>query len=223
MLTVHYYPAGIDTGDNPSPEAQLKRNRSTRSLWDPGYKDESWVNDVVQMVPRMKKWAAAYPGTQTGITEYNWGAEKHISGATAQADVLGIFGREALDLATRWTTPETNSLAYLAIKIYRNYDGNRSTFGDQSVRAAVDQPDDLSAFAAVRKSDRALTVMVINKLNQQTPVKLMLSNFSAGSSAQRWQLTGPTIDKQPDVAVQGDKIEFTAPGPSISLIVLPAK
>ena len=42
--------------------------------------------------------AAYYPGTQIGITEYNWGAEDHINGATAQADVLGIFGREGLDL-----------------------------------------------------------------------------------------------------------------------------
>ena len=40
-----------------------------------------------------------YPGTPIGITEYNWGAEDHINGATAQADILGIFGREGLDMA----------------------------------------------------------------------------------------------------------------------------
>ena len=58
------------------------------------------------LIPRMKNWVATYyPGTKIGITEYNWGAEGHINGATAQADILGIFGREGLDLATRWTTP----------------------------------------------------------------------------------------------------------------------
>jgi len=67
-----------------------------------------------------------YPGTPVGITEYNWGAEDHINGATAQADVLGIFGREALDLATRWSTPAVGAPAYNAIKTYRNYDGNKS-------------------------------------------------------------------------------------------------
>ena len=44
----------------------------------------------------MKKWVANdYPGTKTAITEYNWGGQEHINGALAQADILGIFGREA--------------------------------------------------------------------------------------------------------------------------------
>ena len=28
-----------------------------------------------------------------------------MNGALAQADIFGIFGREGLDLATRWKTP----------------------------------------------------------------------------------------------------------------------
>jgi len=91
---------------------QLRRNRSTRSLWDPTYTDETWINDKVRLIPRLKQWAAQYyPGTPVGINEYNWGAEDHINGATAQADVLGIFGREGLDLATRWTTPAAGGSA----------------------------------------------------------------------------------------------------------------
>ena len=57
------------------------------------------------------------------------------SSATAQADILGILGRESLDLATRWGTPATGTPAYNAMKIYRNYDGNKSSFGDTSVLA----------------------------------------------------------------------------------------
>ena len=105
-----------------------------------------------------------YPGTQIGITEYNWGAEGHINGATTQADILGIFGREGLDMAARWTTPAASTPTYKAIKMYRNYDGRRSAFGDTSVAAATPIPDDVSAFAAVRSTDGALTVMVINKV-----------------------------------------------------------
>ena len=89
-----------------------------------------------------------YPGTQIGITEYNWGAEGHINGATAQADICGIFGREGLDMATRWTTPDRDTPTYKAMKMYRNYDGSKSTFGDTSVSATVPNPDNLSAFAA---------------------------------------------------------------------------
>jgi hypothetical protein len=68
--------------------------------------------------------------------EYSWGATISIGGATAQADVLGIFGREGLDLATRWVVPDTATPTFKAFQMYRNYDGNRSTFGDVSVAAA---------------------------------------------------------------------------------------
>ena len=116
---------------------QLRRNRSTRSLWDPAYTDETWINDRVQLIPRLRNWVDTYyyPGTPIGITEYNWGAENHINGATTQADIYGIFGREGLDIGARWTTPATTTPTYKAMKMYRNYDGNRSAFGDTSVRA----------------------------------------------------------------------------------------
>ena len=71
--------------------------------------DDSWIASVIRCIPQLRDWVNAYyPGTQIGITEYNWGAESHINGATAQADVLGIFGREGLDLAARWTTPDSD-------------------------------------------------------------------------------------------------------------------
>ena len=110
---------------------QLLRNRSTRQLWDPNYVSESWINDKVMLIPRLKGWVSAYyPGTKTAITEYNWGAEGSINGATTQADIFGIFGREGLDLATRWTTPAPGTPTYKAMKLYRNYDGSKSGFGD---------------------------------------------------------------------------------------------
>ncbi len=54
----------------------------------------------------MKAWIAAhYPGTKLSISEYNWGSDDGISGALAQAEALAIFGREGVDLATRWVAP----------------------------------------------------------------------------------------------------------------------
>ena len=89
----------------------------------------------------MKSWVNTYyPGTKIGITEYNWGAEGHMNGATTQADIWGIFGREGLDLANRWTTPATGSPTYLAMKMYRNYDGSDSAFGETSVSGLGCQP-----------------------------------------------------------------------------------
>ena len=39
---------------------QLRRNRSTRSLWDPNYVDETWINDRVQLIPRLRGWVNTY-------------------------------------------------------------------------------------------------------------------------------------------------------------------
>lgn len=225
IFTVHYYPQGGEYGNNTTTSMQLRRNRSTRSLWDPVYVDETWVNTNVMLIPRIKQWISThYPGLQTGITEYNWGAEGHINGATAQADVLGIFGREGLDYAARWTTPASNTPTYKALKMYRNYDGSKSTFGETSVRAQVPNPDELSAFAALRAGDGALTLMVINKvLSGNTPIQISLANFLAAGTAQVWQLTSAnTINRLADLTLSGDNLSATVPPQSITLFVIAA-
>jgi PKD repeat protein len=226
-FTVHYYPQGGEFGNDTSSAMQLRRNRSTRSLWDPNYIDETWINDKVTLIPRLRGWATTYyyPGTPIGITEYNWGAEGHINGATTQADIYGIFGRESLDFATRWTTPDTTTPTYNAMKMYRNYDGNGSIFGATSVSASsTANADNLSVFAAQRSSDQALTVMVISKvLSGSTPVTVNVANFSAGSSAQVWQLTSSnSITHLSDVPVSGQSFTTSVPAQSITLFVVPA-
>jgi hypothetical protein len=226
-FTVHYYPQGEGAGaDNNTPDKQqLLRNRSTRSLWDPSYVDESWINKQIYLIPRMKQWVKdEYPGTKIGVTEYNWGAEDSIGGATAQADVLGIFGREGLDLATRWISPDPTSPVFKAMQLYRNYDGNDSTFGDESISdQASANPDDLSSFAAIRKSDGALTVMVINKdLTGSTPVTIALTHFARAGSAQVWQLTSSNqITQLATIPYSGGQIQTTLPAQSATLFVAP--
>jgi hypothetical protein len=226
VFSLHYYPQGGEFNNGTDPAMQLRRNRSTRSLWDPHYTDESWINSKVALIPRMKNWVAAdYPGTRIGITEYNWGAEGHINGATAQADILGIFGREGLDMATRWTTPKADTPTYQAMKLYRNYDGKKSGFGETSVQASVPNPDSLSAFAALRTSDGALTVIIINKTpDAAAPVALALANFMPQGSIQVWQLTASNIiARRTDLPASGNALRLTVPAQSVTLLVLPAK
>jgi hypothetical protein len=223
IFTVHYYPQGGEFSNDVSSAMQLRRNRSTRSLWDPDYVDESWINDRVQLIRRLKNWVNTYyPGTQIGITEYNWGAENHINGATAQADILGIFGREGLDIAARWTTPASSTPTYKAMKMYRNYDGNKSTFGDTSVAATVSNPDTVAGFAGQRSADGALTVMVISKyLSGNTPATISLANFTHNRVAQVWQLTAAnTISRLADVGFSGNSFGVTLPPQSITLFVV---
>ncbi|MSP37376.1 MAG: PKD domain-containing protein [Deltaproteobacteria bacterium] len=225
IFTVHYYPQGGEFSDDTSTVMQLRRNRSTRSLWDPNYIDESWINDRVKLVPRLRDWVNAYyPGTLTGITEYNWGAENHINGATAQADIYGIFGREGLDMAARWTTPDASTPTYKAMRLYRNYDGNKSTFGDVSVAATAANPDNVTVFAAERSADGALTIMAISKyLSGTTAVTLNLANFPHNGSAHVWQLGATNaINHLGDVNFIGGSFNYTLPAQSITLFVLPA-
>src|SRR5260370_4063587 len=142
VFSVHYYPQGDSSGhqefsNDDSAETQALRNQSTRSLWDPNYVDKSWIpstginGGIVRLIPLLKQWVSQhYPGLKTAITEYNWGDEANINGATTQADIYGIFGREGLDIGTRWTTPAASTPTYKAMQLYRHSDGNHSTFGE---------------------------------------------------------------------------------------------
>src|SRR5262249_40619220 len=78
LLDVHYYPQGQGVYSAAAdPDTQGRRIRSVRSLYDPGYQDESWIGTNVMLIPRLKQWiAAAYPGTGLAITEYSFGGEK---------------------------------------------------------------------------------------------------------------------------------------------------
>ncbi len=168
-------PAG-DTGEQ---EARLD---STRALWDPTYTDPNYPQpnyttdsnytascstplQAPQVIPMMRTWVANdYPGTKTAITEYNWGGQEHINGAVAQADILGIFGKYGLDLATLWGPPDNTQVpGLMAYEIYRNYDAAGSKFGDVSLASSSADQGRLSVYAALRSADGMVTVVVLNK------------------------------------------------------------
>lgn len=218
VFTVHYYPQG---GDN---------NSNTRSLWDPAFVDPSFIDHTIMLIPRMKQWVSDnYPGTKIGITEYNWGSindeanNDSMAFAVTQADVLGIFGREGLDLATRFNAPPTNLPTYNAMKMYRNYDGQKSTFGDISVSTTVPDPDTVAAFTAQRSADNKVTMMLLSKYaTGNTPVTLDIANFAASSTAQRWQLSAAdaAIQHPADIPVNGGTLSLSLPPQSVTLLVL---
>jgi hypothetical protein len=225
VVSVHFYPQGGEFSDDVSTATQLLRNRSTRQLWDPSYISESWIDANVDLIPKLQGWIKSfyYPGAPVAITEYNWGAEGFINGATTQADIFGIFGRQGLDMATRWTVPASTTPTYKAMMMYRNYDGKDSGFGDVSVQATGPNPDNLSAFAAQRTADGALTIIVINKvLSGSTPVTIGLANFTTAGAASVYQLT--EVNKIKHLANQpwsAGSLKATVPAQSVTLFVLP--
>jgi mannan endo-1,4-beta-mannosidase len=122
-----------------------------------------WLRETVQK---------RYPGTELALTEYNYGATTHISGALAQVDVLGVLGREGVYLANYWGNgPGVGKLPpYIAsaFQIYRNYDGKGGKYGDTAVKAAVTDDELASVFAATdSEHPKTLTVIAINKTQQK--------------------------------------------------------
>ena len=224
ILSVHFYPQGAEDSNDDSAATQALRNRSTRQLWDPNYVSESYINQPVYLIPRLKAWISAYyyANTPIAVTEYNWGDEANMNGATTQADIFGIFGKYALNIATRWTVPAAGSPTYAAMQMYRNYDGQKSTFGNTSIAATVPNPDTLSAFAALRGADGAMTLMVINKITTATPVSVHIANFTGTGTAQVFRLVaGAGIQALPGLAYGGGELADTAPAQSVTLYVLP--
>ncbi len=139
-LDVHGYitPPGVGFDNTISSANTALRLTSTRAFWDPtyivpgftncsGYSDANGNQVAPALIPTMHGWVNTnYPNTKLAITEYNWGALEDITGAVAQADILGIFGREQLDMATLWpdgsfTLGVPGSYAF---QIFLNYDGN---------------------------------------------------------------------------------------------------
>lgn len=222
-LDLHYYPQapGVALSPAGSQTTQALRLRATRSLWDPAYTDESWINEPVQLLPRMQSWInSRYPGTKRAVTEYNFGGLEHINGAVTQAEVLGIFGQEGLDLACLWDPPDPGQPGAFAFKMFRNYDGAGSRFGDTGVRADSTRRDDLSIFAALNNDQSTLTVIIINKTFATLNSSLHITGFDPGETALGYRYDATSLSAIQDlgeIAVSGSTLTNTYPAQSITL------
>jgi hypothetical protein len=183
VLDIHYYPEGV-YNDDTSPPVAAQRLRATRSLWDREYIDESWIDEPVYLIPRMRELIDEYyPGTLLAITEWNFGAEETMNGALAIAETLGVFGREQLDMATYYRYPEPNSPGAFAFKMFTNVDGKGTAFGDTYVPAESSDADILSTFVARDSATGRLMVLLINK----DPARAYQVSVEGLSSAVSWK------------------------------------
>jgi len=200
LLDVHYYPQAQGVYSPASdPDTQARRIRSVRSLYDPTYQDESWIATNVMLIPRLQQWIARdYPGTGLAISEYSFGGEKDASGAVAEAEALGIFGRSGVDLAAYWTFPPPDSPAGAAFRLYRNFDGRGATFGDRSLRA-TSSSSRVAAFASRHSATGEVDVVLANEsLTATTEVSLSLTGALPRSATEYRVAAGSgTIERVP--------------------------
>ena len=228
------------TGDTTTQQARLN---STRVFWDPAYTDSNYTDPdnrtasapayPPQVINLMKKWVAAdYPGTKLAITEYNWGGQEAISGALAQADILGIFGREGLDLGTLWgaPSPTTQLPGLMAFEVFRNYDGAGAQFGDKALTSTSVDQSKLAVYGALRSADGKLTVVVLNKTYGDLTATLTLGNLTPNGAAKVFLYSSANLAAilaQPDVAVTqtaggtSSTLSTTFPAQSITVLVVP--
>jgi hypothetical protein len=194
---------------------------ATRSLWDPTYTDPSWIGDRIALIPRMRAWVDQhYPGTKLSLSEYDLTSDNDgIVDTLVQADTLGIFAREGLDLATRWSPPAAGQRQADAWRIFRDYDGAGGRFGSTWVRSASGDQSRLAVYGAQR-TDGALTVLVINKTADDLQSRLSLSGIIPAGTARAYRWTGSGIQAAGDRAVTDGAIEETYPARSLTLFVV---
>jgi len=254
-------------GDTPEQEARMN---GTRVYWDPTYTDPNYpqpnyITDsnydgtncsiplqAPQVIPMMKAWVNGtsplgnssynYPGTKIAIDEYNFGGLESINGAVVQADLLGIFGRQGLDMGALWPTSAYSGQGpgNYSFAMYRNYDlaNDGAVFGDTylyatSTSSGSDAEGQLAVYGGQRTSDSAITVMVINKTYGSLTSTINLQNFTApsGTTAQVYQYSNANLNAiqhpaavnvtSPTGAGTTSTIGYTFPGQSITLFVVP--
>lgn len=187
LVDVHFYPqeervGGVDGGIDAATAAL--RIRSTRAVWDPTYVDESWIADTVQLFPRLKQWIADNaPGMGIQVGEWNFGAEAHVSGGLAVAEMLGQMGRFGVTSAFYWTCPPDASPAFWAFRAFRGFDGAGGRFLDTSIPATPDEGT--AVFASKDATGTHLVVVVLNESPTEAARAHMILNGAGKVSAVR--------------------------------------
>ncbi|MFN8157260.1 MAG: glycoside hydrolase family 44 protein [Candidatus Nanopelagicales bacterium] len=230
VLDEHFYPQGDGIALTTAGDAahQAARLRSTRALWDPTYTDESWiatvgVNEQVMLIPRMKAWIQQYyPGTGIAIGEYNFGGLESMNGALAQADVLGILGREGVTWAALWGAPDSATApGTFAFRMYRDLDGAGTSFGSHSVKATSADQGRLSVYAATR-DDGTVTAVVVNKTASDLSSAVTVSGASLAPTAQAYRYSAADLTRITTSSVaMSPSSTMTFPAQSITTLVMP--
>lgn len=234
VLGIHWYPE--DKGDKRINDGSISNGGSSsdiearlqapRSLWDTSYLENSWItgmtgNKPVAILARtLKSIDTTWSGTRLAVTEYNYGGEHHWSGALAQADVLGVFGKLDLEAANLHTT--FSGPLEAAFRLYRNFDGKGNAFGDTYV--AADSPDStvFSTYASLdSKNPKLLHVVAINKSASAKSVTIALAGKAWQSAVAYGFATDSVVTKlAAPTGVTANGFDYTLPATSATHFVV---
>lgn len=234
VLDVHWYPEAQGDGvritkSDARPAVSAARVQAPRSLWDPDYVEQSWiaqqsVRGPIRLLPRLReKIDKCYGGTRLAISEYYYGGGGDVSGALAQADVLGIFGREGVFAAAVWAPARTDHrFTDAAFAMFRNYDGQGGAFGDVGLAAKTSDVERTSVYASLDRQRRVVLV-ALNKDSLPMLVEISLKHAPPSRHAEVYQLTKdrPRPVRANDLLVDHTgRIYSELPALSVSTLVL---
>lgn len=242
VFDIHWYPeaqgdARISDVNANSTNDKTARLQAPRTLWDSNYKysasnpkigEKSWISQwyptYLPLIPKIKASIDKYyPGTKLAFTEFTYGGENDITGAMATADVLGIFGKYGVYFATFWPGNSNSSYVQAAYRMFRNYDGSKSTFGDFSIPAYTTDSVNTSIYGSVKNSDNTIHVIVINKdLSNSKPANFGIENITSLSGGTAWILDSSSAIRYAGVVttISGNSFTYTLPAASVCHFVL---
>lgn len=236
VLTLHWYPQGRRDGLSPFDNGtdyftNKARMEMTRSLWDPTYIENTWIGEdpykvdqFLPFIPKMQSTIAQhYPGTKFALTEYSYMGVGHPSGGIAQADALGIFGKQGLYFASYWGAVVDYIKA--GFDIYRNYDGKGGKFGDISIHSVTNDIDVSSVHASVESADESRThVVAMNKSQDEAiTATFEINSDKVFKGARVWAFdsNGSGLRQLKNVRViENNKFEYIIPPLTVCHLVL---
>ncbi|HRQ44611.1 MAG TPA: CIA30 family protein [Candidatus Goldiibacteriota bacterium] len=191
------------------------RMQAPRCLWDSTYNEDSWIPSPINLIGKLQTAVNTYyPGTKISISEYDFGGGTHYSAGIAQADALGVFGKYGVYAAYYWDiTPGPYTLA--GVKLYRNYDGAKSTYGDTKVKANTDDVASMPVYASQFSGDDSkLHIIVINRSGSAKPANISINGPYMFDSGSVWGFdsTSYTLTARAAVAtITGNAFTYNVP------------
>ena len=233
VLDIHWYPEVYGDGKRiveqlSTPGIAAARMQATRSLWDPTYVEKSWISDSIgkkpiSLIPRMmEKISKHYPGTKLAFSEYQYGGGNDISGAIAEADALGIFGREGVFAAALWPLAGDAAFVDAAFNAFRNYDGQGSHFGDQALRVSNPDPEELGVYGSSFSNGTNRVVFVVTNQSEKPIAAILAVGGNKSTKFRSFSLTAKEPNLRPNEFVfrQVNSYQLTLPARSVNVLEL---
>ena len=227
VVDLHYYPQGKGIFENGGVAAPTRKRRSgafarRARCGTPTTSTSRGSREKIRLIPRLKEIIAEnYPGRGISIGEWDFGAEGHIAGALALAEVLGPLRSRRRHLGLLLDGAQAEFLpAYWAFRATAISTGMAAVLGPLR---GNQRADELVAVRLERRSGQHLVAILLNFSHDNgLKAKIDLSSCgTVGLATRRSATTGqPGGFGEPKTAswTGGGVIEESVPPYSITCV-----